>query len=481
MFFSLTGSEWAWLLIYMFTVIPTIIVILLENRNPVKSLSWLLVLVFLPIVGLIVYLYLGQDYRKQKIVAKKSIRRLHDRPKLEMEQVDIEHCFLPQHLKQMVNLLYNNGESAAYGGNRITVFGDGEATFEALFEAIENAKKEIHIEFYIIENDDLGKRFCNLLLRKAKEGLRVRLIYDYVGSFRFKKKVQKELRTAGVELFPFLPVHFKITIRKNRINYRNHRKCIVIDNCIGFTGGLNIANRYLFGNKLGKWRDTFIRIDGPAVHGLQYAFLTDWFFVSQELLIGNHYYPVIEPKNMQNSMVQIVSSGPDSDWETIMQGIYTAIATSTRYVYVQTPYLMPPEIIMTALQVAALSGVDVRVMIPSYSDTPMTQSCSLSYVAQLLEAGVKIYLYCDAFLHSKTIVIDDIVSTVGSTNMDFRSYEQNFELNAFIYNAETAVELRELFLKDQQQCRQIVFEEWNKRPVWNRLKESVARLFSPLL
>jgi len=481
MLHTYTVSEWLLLCFYIFTVAPTIIVILLENRNPVKSLSWILVLLFLPILGIILYLYLGQDYRKQKIVSKKSIRRLHNRPKMDLEELDVEKSVLPPRSKHLIHLLKNNSEALAFKDNEVTLYTKGEDTFKALFDAIENAKKEIHVEFYIIENDVIGKRFRELLIRKAKEGIRIRLIFDYVGSFHFKRRPQKELRDAGIELYAFLPAHFKITIRKNRINYRNHRKIVIIDGKIGFTGGLNIADRYLTGNKLGMWRDTFMKVQGPAVHGLQNAFLTDWFFVSRQLLSGNRFFPPIPPCPDQNNVLQIVTSGPDSDWENIMQGIFVAITSATQYVYIQTPYFMPTDVIMAALQTAALGGVDVRVMMPERTDTFMTQSCSYSNITQSLEAGVKIYIYRNAFMHSKAIVIDDQLSTIGSSNMDFRSYEQNFELNAFIYDEKIAKQLKRFFLFDQKQCTETTLDEWRNRALWTRVKESVSRLFSPLL
>lgn len=481
MFDPFSLPKWLLLGIYVFTVAPTIMVILLENRNPVKSLAWILVLIFLPVLGFIFYLYLGQDFRKQKIVDKKSIRRLHNRPKVNLEELDVDNSRFSGNTKHLMHLLQNNNEALAFHGNDIRIYTSGTDTFETLFGEIEKAVKEIHIEFYIIENDKIGRQFRELLIRKASQGVRIRLIFDYVGSFHFKRPQQNALRDAGVELYSFMPAHFKITIRKNRINYRNHRKIVIIDGQVGFTGGVNIADRYLTGNKLGLWRDTFLRVEGPAIHGLQNAFLTDWFFVSRQLLSGKHFFPYIAPKNGFDNVMQIVTSGPDSDWENIQQGIFVAITTATRYVYVQTPYFMPTEIIMSALQAAALGGVDVRVMMPERTDTFMTQSGSYSYITQSLEAGVKVYFYQNAFLHSKAIVIDDLISTVGSSNMDFRSYEQNFELNAFIYEEKTAIGLKNAFLADLQQCREITLSKWSARPIFSRVKESVARLFSPLM
>lgn len=475
-----TVSGWLLVAIYLFTVIPTISVILLENRNPVKSLSWILVLLFLPWLGFVLYLYFGQDYRRQKIVSRKSIRRLGEIPKIKAEEADLENKTLPVHHQLLIRLLQKNSDAFPFRGNKLVAYGDERETFKRLFSVIANAKHEINAEFYIIENDVVGKQFLNLLMQKALEGVKVRLIFDYVGSFHFKRSLQRTLRKAGIEIFPFLPVHFKVTLRRNRVNYRNHRKIIIIDGEVGFTGGINMAARYLVGNKLGRWRDTFLEVDGPAVYGLLNAFLIDWYFVSRELLNIENLYSNIRIHDNLN-VVQIVTSGPDSDWESIMQGIVSAINTATKYVYVQTPYFMPTEVVISALQIAAMGGVDVRVMLPERTDTWMTQSSSYSYITQSLEAGVKIYLYRNAFLHSKTIVIDDNFSTVGSANMDFRSYEQNFELNAFVFDHETAVTLREFFVADQQQCSEITLEHWQQRPLSTRIKESFARLFSPLL
>jgi cardiolipin synthase len=482
MFHFYTVSGWVLVAIFLLTAIPTILVILLENRNPVKSLAWILVLLFLPILGFMLYLYFGQDYRRQKIVSKKSIRRLGEIPKIKAEEADLDNPTLPKHHQLLIRLLQKNSDAFPFKGNRMEVYGNEKETFKMLFSAIADAKHEINIEFYIIEYDVVGKQFLNLLMQKALEGVKVRLIFDYVGSFHLKRSLQRTLRKAGVEIYPFLPVHFKITLRRNRVNYRNHRKIIIIDGQIGFTGGVNMAARYLVGNKLGRWRDTLLKIDGPAVFGMLNAFLIDWYFVSRQLLTIEMLFTNIKLYDLdKQNIVQIVTSGPDSDWESIMQGVVVAITTATRYVYIQTPYFMPTEVVMSALQTAALSGVDVRVMLPEHTDTWMTQSSSYSYITQSLEAGVKIYLYKNAFLHSKAIVIDDLLSSVGSANMDFRSYEQNFELNAFVFDAETALSLRQLFEQDQEQCEEITLEQWQNRPVSTRIKESFARLFSPLL
>jgi cardiolipin synthase A/B len=464
--------------LYVYTIISTISVLLLENRNPAKSLSWVLVLLFLPVIGMFFYLLLGQDYRKTKIISQKSIRRVTDRPVASFDISKLDSALMDDNQLNLVKLLYRNSEAAGYAFNKIDIFSTGESTFEAIFDAIINAKDHVHIEFFIFDDDQISNQLRELLIQKVKEGVRVRLIYDYWGSFKLSKKYLKTLRDAGVYVRPFLPFRWKVS-RSNKINYRNHRKLIVVDGKIGFTGGLNVADRYIYGNKLGNWRDTFIQLEGSAVHGLQLLFMIDWYFVDQKLLEGQEYFPV--PRKFEQNMIRIVNSGPDSDWSAILQGIVSAFSSATKYIYIHSPYFMPTDIIATSIQIAALSGVDVRLMIPVKSDSGFSDASSSSYLGQALEAGVRVFRYKNGFLHSKAMVIDDFISIVGSTNMDERSFAQNFEANAFIYDPKTAVKLKELFLKDVENCEELTLEAWSARKRRQKLKESFARLFSPLM
>ena len=463
--------------VYILIIAATIVLILSENRNPVRSLSWVLVLILIPVFGFVAYLIVGQYYRKQKIISKKSIRKVADRPipEFDIKKIDT-HVLSPQQLN-LIKLLRRNNDAPAYWGNRIDVYTDGASTFDAMFKAIEQAQNHIHIEFFIFGNDRISNRLRELLIKKARQGVRVRMIYDYFGSFKLNKAYLNSLREAGVYTRAFLPARFKIA--RTKINYRNHRKILVVDGKIGFTGGLNVADRYLYGNRLGMWRDTFVRIEGMAVQGLQTSFLIDWYFVEQKLITAPKYYP--EHVVCGNNLVQIVTSGPDSDWENIMQGIMQAITTATRYVYIHTPYFIPPENILGAIQTASLSGVDVRLMVPVKSDAPVSDAATRTYLETVLESGARVYLYHDGFLHSKAIVIDDMVSTIGSANMDERSYNQNFEINAFIYDKQTAETLKQAFLKDMDHCSEITLDAWRARSRWERFKESIARLFSPLM
>ncbi len=467
----------AFVVLYVYTLTSTISVLLLENRNPVKSLSWVLVLLFLPVLGLIIYLIFGQNLRKQKIISKKSIRLTSNRSQVSFDINKIDINLIDNNQLNLIRMLYHNSDAVAYANNKIDVLSDGKTTFDAMFEAIRNAKNHIHIEFFIFGNDKISNELRELLIEKAKEGVRVRMIYDYWGSILLSQMYLQTLRDAGVYIRPFLPL--RLRFGRSKINYRNHRKLLIVDGEIGFTGGLNVADRYVFGNSLGHWRDTFVRFEGAAVHGLQQLFLIDWHFVEGKLINDPKYYPL--PKKFKDNIVQIVSSGPDTDWEAIMQGIASAIMSATRYVYIHTPYFIPNDVIDTCIHMSTLSGIDVRLMVPARSDSRLSDACTSSYLGKALEAGVKVYKYKKGFLHSKAIVVDDFISIVGSANLDERSFNQNFEANAFIYDAKTADKLKKLFERDMKNCIEVTLESWTNRKRRQKLKESFARLFSPLM
>ncbi|MDO9154115.1 MAG: cardiolipin synthase [Paludibacter sp.] len=465
------------IVLYVYTLISTISVVLLENRNPVKSLSWILVLILLPFFGLFFYLLLGQNFRKEKIISKKSIRRISERPVASHDTELLNTNKIRGNHINLVKLLFKNSEATGYTDNKIEILSDGNSTFRSMFESIKNAKEHIHIEFFIFEDDKISNQMRELLISKANEGVRVRMIYDFIGSWFLSKRYLYSLKKAGVYARPFLP--FKLRLGRSKINFRNHRKILVVDGKIGFTGGLNVADRYIYGNALGKWRDTFVRFEGAAVHGLQLLFLNDWYFVERKLISDSKYFP--EPQKFNDNLVQIVSSGPDTDWESIMQGMAAAIMSATKYIYIQTPYFVPPDVILNTIQIAALSGVDVRLMVPVKSDSRLSDGCTSSYLGEILEAGVRVFRYEKGFLHSKAIVIDDFISIVGSANMDERSFTSNFEVNAFVYDSETAIQLKNLYFGDSEFCKEITLESWNNRKRSQKLKESITRLFSPLV
>ena len=471
-------------LVFLATAIPVAIIIVLEKRSPHKTAAWILVLILLPIVGVIFYLFFGQEYRKRKLFSRKGVkslgklRALSSKQLFEIEQTHLKLNNDAVEKENIVRLLLNNSNSILTTGNQLQILNNGDETFEAIFSAIKNAKHHIHLEYYIFSDDKIGNRLKNLLIEKSKLGVEVRIIIDDVGSWSLGESFISELKNNGIEIYSFMEVRFpRLT---SKMNYRNHRKIIVIDGNIGFTGGINIADRYLEGlKKLGLWRDTHLQINGDAVACLQVIFSADWYFVINENLAGEKYFPKFTEQ--PGTPVQISAGGPDSDWKNIEQAFFAAITNARKKVYITTPYLMPPKTIVAALEMAALSNVDVRIIIPEKSDAITPKWCSFSYVGKLLEAGIKIYFYQTGFIHSKIIIVDDIFSTIGTSNLDFRSLETNFEVNAFVYEKEFTQKLTNYFLADLKDSREINLEEWGRRPWHFKVRESLAHIFAPML
>ncbi len=456
--------------LYVYIALVVLTAILMENRNPVKTLGWIMIMILLPIVGIILYVFLGQDLRRKKIINNK-LRFPH-------VNISTRYCDDPEHFGKVASLLIETAGARLSDNNKVDVFTTGVDAFKSLYTDIEQAKEHIHVEFYIIENDKLGNCFRELLERKAREGVRVRVIYDYLGAWKLPIAWRMSLKNAGAFIHPFLAADniFKFTL----LNYRNHRKLVVIDGRVAYTGGMNLAERYRWGNRLGLWRDTFVRVEGPAVHSMQYSFLVDWSFVDGKVITDKKYYPEVSCFE-DGEKVQVVTSGPDSDWRNVMQGIVAAVSKAEKEILIHTPYYMPPEPVMNALETAALSGVRVRVMIPERNDSKIVAAAGRSYIESLLRAGVEVYYYQHNFLHSKAIVIDKYLSIVGTANMDNRSYEQNFEIAAFVYGEKTAKCLVEGFDRDMESSRQLNVNIWRHRKWYKRYVESLARLISPLL
>ncbi|MCD7925583.1 MAG: cardiolipin synthase [Bacteroides sp.] len=461
--------------LYFVIIIGTIIVVILDNRNPVKTMAWVLVLFFLPVVGLAFYFFFGRSTRKEKLISKKGYTRLIKRP---MAEYQAQKAFkYPEDQHQLMRFFREINNALPFEGNKIEVYTDGLSMLQSLITEISKAQHHIHLQFYIFEDDSVGRLLRDLLMDKARQGVEVRLLYDDVGCWRVPHAFYEEMRGAGIEVRSFLKVRFPLFTSK--VNYRNHRKIVVIDGRVAFTGGMNIALRYMRGFSWGIWRDTHIKIEGKAVYGLQTSFLTDWYVVDRTLITSSRYFPEVEACG--NALIQIVTSDPVGEWRDIMQGLLIAISSSRKYFYIQTPYLLPTEPILLALKTAALAGVDIRIMIPERADTWLTHLGSLSYLDDMMRAGVKIYLYQKGFLHSKLMVSDDTLSTVGSTNMDFRSFEHNFEVNAFMYDTASALALKEIFLQDQKDAILLQRKTWMKRPWYQKAKESIVRLLAPLL
>lgn len=462
-------------IVYLITALGVILVIISENRNPIKTISWIMVLVFLPIIGLILYVFFGQEYTRRRSISKRYYNKIKRRPVGEPDSIDKIH-YPPEH-SELIKLLRNLNHAPLLRGCSVEFFVAGRDKFEAMFKDIEQATDHIHIEYYAWDDDVIGNRLKTLLIKKSAEGVKIRAIADAVGSWKVKKSFYEELRMAGIEVEEFMGVRFpKLT---SHANYRNHRKIVVIDGKIGYIGGMNVADRYVNGLAWGNWRDTHARLEGKGVQGLQSVFLIDWFIVSKSLITEHKYFPPLE--QFGNNMMQIVSSGPYSDNKEILQGLMHAIFHAKSSIFIQTPYFIPPDGLLEALRTASVRGVDVRVMVSKKSDSLLVQLASRSYFKKLMMAGVMVYFYETGFLHSKLMIIDDNLTLIGSANFDNRSFEQNLEVEAFIYSEETALKAKAIFLEDQKNSKAIVLREWMKRPVWMRFKESFVRLFTPLL
>ncbi len=479
-------------IIWGLTVLTVIFVLIMENRSPSKTLSWILILFFLPVAGIILYLVFGRNFRKKRIYTRKEFsdyEKLRQINKIEDEGLLGDKVDPGTDLKRnydasgpatvLINrLLENNNKAFLSYHNRIHIYRDGKEVFAELCESIDRAVKSIHLQFFVVKGDETGQILKRLLIKKAQSGVSVRLLYDAVGSWNIGKRFVKDLIAGGVNAVPFSPVEFPFI--SSKMNYRNHRKIAVIDGKTGFLGGVNIADRYLHKDKyFGYWRDTHLKIEGEAVSPLQAIFLNDWSFATDEDLFRKEFFSPQEVESI--NPLQIISSGPDSDWESIMQGYFAMISTAAENINIVSPYLVLNESMLTAVKVSALSGVRVRLIVPCKPDHHLVYWASRSYYQELMEAGVEIYEYRKGFIHSKYITVDGYLASIGSANMDIRSFTQNMEVNAFLFSKDLTEKLNEIFEEDLQNSEQIILEEYHNRGYYIRIKESFNRLFSPVL
>lgn len=458
--------------------------IVMNNRNPTKTLSFILALIVLPFISILVYYFFGQEYRKTKIFKRKhifdheKIKKWEKKLILDEEELsEIERKFLDEKIK-LVRLLQNNQNAPLSFQNEVEILLNGENKFEMLRKDIKEAKDHIHLEYYILNDDTIGSELIELLCEKCQEGIAVRVSYDYVGSI-LKRKTVRRMKEMGIEVFPFMPVWFPNLTRK--LNYRNHRKIVIIDGKIGYVGGVNISDYYVNTNESELyWRDTHLKITGHAVKTLQTQFLLNWDFVSKtKNEIKEHYFP--KTTTSKRTAVQIAASGPDTDWANIMEAIFTAITTAEKSIYITTPYFIPNDEILTAIVLASRSDINVKLIVPKEGDSWAAKYATNSYIQELLESGVEVYRYCKGMIHAKTMVVDELFSTVGTSNMDNRSFNINFEINALIYNAKISEQMTNIFFKDIEDCEAIELEAWRQRPFFEKVKESFCRLWAPLL
>lgn len=479
------GYLWIFRNILWLNIIFAILLVFFERRNPTSTWLWIMVLTFLPGIGFILYLFLGQDLSKKRLFKTKEEEDycFRDMVIIQEEEIDNDEYRYrdPNYIEyeDLIKMHLISSESFFTQDNNVEIYFEGEEKFKALLESINEAKGYIHMQYYIFKSDGLGRRIIDALCKKAEEGIEVKLLYDGMGGRKLAKKCIRKLKEAGVEVAIFLPPF--VPLLSLRINYRNHRKICIIDGKEAYVGGLNVGNEYLgLSKKFGYWRDTHLKIKGSAISSLQWRFFLDWRFATgKELGICQSY--LAEEGSLGSTGIQIVSSGPDSKWPSIKDGYLKMISNAREKVFIETPYFIPDDSIFEALRLAGLSGLDVRVMIPCKPDHLFVYWASMSYIGELLQAGVRFYTYEKGFLHSKVILMDDFVSSVGTANLDIRSFKLNFEVNAFIYDETINLKLTDKFLSDLEYCKEITLEDYNKRSKIVKIKESFSRLLSPIL
>lgn len=474
--------------IYGLYIMVFVIVLILDNREPSSIIAWTTILILLPVIGILIYLLIGRNWRKiskkKRLIKQElskylvnSVSAIVKREKENTNQLLSKEEY--KNKAELLNLLKNNSDSILTSSNKIEIIQSGEEKFRKLIEDIKQAEKFIHLEYFIWKNDKMVKKINELLIRKARQGVEVRIIYDTWGSFFFSRYTRWRMRRSGIKIYPYF--NFISPFKFHTLNYRNHRKIAIIDGKVAYTGGMNMAKEYIDGGKrFGKWRDTHLRIRGDAVEILQGIFAISWYNTTKEKLFNSKYFTMGKTFH-EKTPVHVTTSGPDSQWDSIKQLYFTLIATAQKKVYIQTPYFIPDSSVQMALKVAALSGVDVRLMMTGVPDKLIPFWAAHTYLEELLAAGVKIYQYKAGFLHSKTIMADDCVCSIGTANMDVRSFELMYELNTIIYDEGIARSLKEDFLEDMKSCREITFEEIQKQGLFIRFRNSLARLFAPLL
>lgn len=451
------------------------IIIDYDNRSPVKAIGWLIAVITIPVIGMLAYYMVGRNFRKKRSKFQRWRNEFNRQNKYEFKH-DREDKVYKESFEKLKSLIYNLERSPVFVGNDIEVYPNGKAKFKKLLVDLKNAKEHIHIFYYAIGDDKIGGRLKDVLLEKAKEGIEVRLIYDGLGCNKTKKKYFREMKDAGVDVRVFLPLTFSRILRN--LNYRNHKKNVIIDGKVAFTGGINVKDSYVDGLPWGKWNDTHFRIEGSGAQGLQSVFLADWYYVSGEFLDCKKYYPEIGI--IGKTPIQVVTAEPLGLHANIMEAMFTAITRAKKYVYIETPYFVPTESISRAIQIAAMSGIDVRLIIPKRSDNGSVQHASNSYIEQMLRNKVRVYQYTAGFTHSKLMIIDDELVIGGSTNIDVRSLELHFETNIFMYDKEIASIVKDIYFDNIEDSEEVDLENWMNRSQWIKFKEASYRLLSPL-
>lgn len=473
-------------IVYFIIVVGACIKIILDTKSSSKAISYLILVITFPVVGIIFYFSVGVNNRKKKMYQKKLKRDQDTFPTLEKNIVEFSKNTLLTNENELSYFAplakFCGKESLSSNNNKAELLINGEQKFPEFIKTIKSAKHHIHIEYYIYENDEIGTEIANLLIEKAKEGVEVRFIYDDFGSKAIRKKFIKKMVDAGVQAFPFYEINF--VHFANRINYRNHRKILVVDGIIGYIGGINVSDKYYNnGKKELYWRDTHLKISGISVLNLQHVFLTDWnFCAEQNINFSNEYFPIHKKDNFYGKqLIQVIASGPDSEHPSIMYKLIQAILLSKKELLITTPYFIPEKSFLDALKIAKLSGVHIKIIVPYKSDSAFVNAACNSYYQDLLDVGIEIYQYKKGFIHAKTMICDEYISIIGTANLDNRSFDLNFEINAIVYDTKLAKEMKFNFENDLNDSKKILLAEWKSRHLVTRTIEKVAHLFSPLL
>lgn len=460
--------------VYVLIALSMVIGLLLHGVRPSKTLAWLLAIFTIPVGGVLLYILFGRNRRKNKMFSLKL--QFNSRDVLTYRSCEPQ---LSQNKKKISQLIYNTVKCPVTCNNDLVLLKDGKNTFESIFHALESAQNHIHLQYYIFEEGLLAEKLLEIFERKIAENVTIRLLYDGIGSYSLSKKYLKKLKSLGVETAQFLPFRFGRFL--SSLNYRNHRKIIVVDNKIGFTGGINISDKYLKGDPtLGKWHDTHLKVEGEAVDFLNRIFVTDWFLASGKKVDISKFK--IEQSAHTNMALQIVASGPDDDFDVMEQVYFSMINSAEKYLYIVNPYIIPNHAILQGLVTAALSGVDVRLLMSTTTDIKLVDWCVRAYYETYLKAGIKIYLHPEGFLHSKVLLSDDEIASIGTANLDNRSLQHNYEAQAFVYDEELCKKMKVDFLRDCEKSKMLDdYESYKQRPWTNKLIEGFAKLLSPLL
>lgn len=476
-------------ILYALLAIGISLMILMNARSGSKALAYLALIALVPILGIIFYLSFGINYRKNKIYTRKILQDdrlsalIQNALNQRFKEVSLEHKADLEYFYPLAKMIQEDARNIFSDDNRVDVLINGEQKFPRLLEDLRNAKEHIHIQYYIYDNDVIGNEIADILIEKHKAGVEVKFIYDDFGASSIRKTLVRRLNAAGVPNYPFYKI--KLIALANRLNYRNHRKIVVIDNKVGYVGGINVADKYINQEKSkGYWRDTHLRIEGLSVLSLQMIFLGDWQFCADENIENiTKYFPRnnLSGNEYGDKVVQVISSGPDSNYPSILFALNRAILLSKKTVWLTTPYFIPEETLTDALIMASLSGVDIKLLVPMHSDSAFVNTCASSHYEEMLEAGVEIYRYTKGFVHAKTMVCDEKIAFVGTANLDQRSFDLNFEVNAVVYNKELAQQLSNAFMEDLKHAEKLEYSDWMQRPRWRRLVERVLYLFSPLM